>query len=749
MNRRRFLKNTGLSTAGAVVAAHHSQAKPPQERLPEYPYPFPKSLQALQNSEGHIAIRWALRAREGYRPLPVSGRLRLRKGKPDRIKTLFWEGGKWQHQRQTFEVVLTPERVAVFAVWLSDFSPETELRLEMENGEAYRATLAELLQDREKAFESEQLVIKCNPLPYAEVGELDPAAVNIPAQGEKFCFAAFADPQGGLANDADYLNTRMKVHNAFIEESVQLLNQLELKPAFNIVIGDICDEQGEEKDLLNMNHFLGKLEAPTLYTIGNHETRYRCEFEPGYRMQDFSHYFAAQKAFNGMEKLLYSFNLGGWHFVAWPDPLRSNFWETHPHYFDWLERDLSKHRERPTVIFQHVPIHPIGICPLINYAEQVNVKKQLLDILSKHGNVKLVLSGHVHIPVKASFKTAVEHRGIRFINLPAAGYRPRGFGEADFYGGPTQGFAIVELVGKNAQVTFKTVTEEEYPYPQKLRQFDAEAYPLWYGHKWELPAQTNLVNGTFEQGLKGWGRRWVYREDANPSNRCEVHQNFEGSSTSSLYLYTRCRGYHAPGQDRLPQWNNQIFQAVKVQPTRRPALDFSYRLDEKTTDLDGLNGGLVCVEGFNGTVKMFNLTYSLHHYWNEVGGKSELFREVPPILFDLPTNGQRTSVTLNLATDFETQDEQRRTYESLSIDRLVVNLGVWHLNDGADHPFAVYFDGFSLGKDMGKPSQSAGQPISRKPEALIWWRGKYHPNGRLAGEHHYHWEMPLRFGKQS
>ncbi|NJM94261.1 MAG: hypothetical protein HC842_06005, partial [Cytophagales bacterium] len=129
---------------------------------------------------------------------------------------------------------------------------------------------------------------------------------------------------------------------------------------------------------------------------------------------------------------------------------------------------MERHKDRPTFFFQHVPIHPIGINPLIDYCEEVHVKRLLFDILGKHGNVKYVLSGHVHIPVKASFKTAVEHRGMKLINLPAAGYRPRAFGEPDFNGGPSQGFVVVEVQGEQVRLTAKTLTEEEYEYPSSF-----------------------------------------------------------------------------------------------------------------------------------------------------------------------------------------------------------------------------------------------------------------------------------------
>jgi 3',5'-cyclic AMP phosphodiesterase CpdA len=101
-----------------------------------------------------------------------------------------------------------------------------------------------------------------------------------------------------------------------------------------------------------------------------------------------------------------------------------------------------------------VPSHPIGINPLINYAESVDVKRTVLNILSKHGNVKYIFSGHVHIPIKASFKTAVNIHGMKLINLPPAGYRPRAFGEQDYHGGPCQGLLVLDFNGQECKATF-------------------------------------------------------------------------------------------------------------------------------------------------------------------------------------------------------------------------------------------------------------------------------------------------------
>ena len=125
-----------------------------------------------------------------------------------------------------------------------------------------------------------------------------------------------------------------------------------------MVVGDYTDSQGEKENYQAMEKMYSKLKSPLLLEIGNHETRYNMKSEPGYFMDGFSNFFTAQKRLNGLEKLLYSFNIGRYHFVVWPDPLRHNFWENHPHYFEWLERDLEKYKNNPekTGVHQYSPL---------------------------------------------------------------------------------------------------------------------------------------------------------------------------------------------------------------------------------------------------------------------------------------------------------------------------------------------------------------------------------------------------------
>jgi hypothetical protein len=718
MKRRHFIKGVGYSSAAlATTRVYGLKELSEQGTLPAYAYGKPENFSDVISREGLVVIRLAYEKSPGTEELRLSEWINVKKARINRMKSFPFDAGKEVH-----------------VLWLQDASPDSVVL--PGKPESFHFTLEELLEKEEITASQEGLEIKVNFLLDRELGEISLEDLGVQDRGDKFSFVAMADPQGGFPDDREKLQTRMKIHNAFIEESVDLVNRLEFDPLFTVVAGDVCDEWGYEKDLAQMNTFLSRLKCPVLYGIGNHETLLRSGFGPGYNMEAFHNFLAAQKAMNGLEKLLYSFEAGQWHFVVWPDPLRNDFWETHPHYFDWLERDLEKNKERPTMVFQHVPIHPVGITPHINYAESVYVRRTFLDILSRQGNVKYILSGHVHIPVKASFKTAVSLRGIKLINLPAAGYRPRSFGEADFYGGPSQGVALIHIQGEEASIQFKTVTEEVFKYPSQLPEFDEVSHPLWLKEKWELPAASQFVNGDFQEGLSGWALRFVYTEDVHPSNLREVREapELEGKA---LYLYGRRRGYQAPGQDRLPQDINRLSQALQIEPGGSPLLRFIYRIDRENTNPDAYAGGYVLVEGFSGKRMVHKLMYSAGKIWVNNWGARNPNRELSVFHYHLPASPDRwQEASLNVGKDFELS-VPGISYGELEVDRLVLTLGVWNINDGETHPFGMYFSGFKLEAGSSLPSTVNDLPVEIKAEEDIWWLNKTWPWKNASGEHRY------------
>lgn len=698
----------------------------------------PSTIAESLSEEGYIIVRLAFEGKGTQKITGIDGNIKVKNGKLKRLKKYFFE-----HDYDELEYVPVKYQLSVYSndtdivvLWIDDATLETSLHIN-HKGKKLRFLLGDLLEQPEIKDEASDYTITANLLFDKEIGKINPADAGITETGDKFRFVVMADPQGGdpEATSQDS-STRVKIHNAFIEETIERVNELKKKPAFSVVIGDFVDSKGQMGNFLRMKKFYDKLTHPVLLEVGNHETAYSAKFSPGYYMGDLNNYFTIQKAMNGMEKILYSFDLGKWHFIVWPDPLRSEFWPTHPHYFDWLERDLEAHRDKPVIFMQHIPIHPIGINPLINYAESVEVKRMLLDILSKHGNVKYVFSGHVHIPLKASVKTAVSMNSIKFINLPAAGYRPRAFGEEDYYGGPTQGFAYVDIDQDDAIVFYKNVTREIYRYPDTFPEFERGIYPLWLNHKWELPFNNRIENGSFKERMYHWHKRYVYTEDENPSNLAEVQKGEGINGSNALYLYSRKRGYDTPGQDRMPQTINRICQVIQITKNQYPVIELTYKVDPAHYNSEFWSGAFIWIEGFKNSLKRLNLCYSLGKMYGNIGGRFSQIRNIYPMHFDLPVISRDwANATLNLAADHN-KNKDLIPYDELDLNKIAINLGTWTINDGYVHEFGIYINEISMntiGAIFNKSSNVNGSALNNKNEKDIY----YFRNDHVAGEHQF------------
>jgi 3',5'-cyclic AMP phosphodiesterase CpdA len=563
-------------------------------------------------------------------------------------------------------------------------------------------------------------------------GKIDPGQAGIEPTGEDFDFAIFADPQGGDPNDqTNDSPERVAIHNPFILKNIEAVNRLNPPPAFLLVVGDIVDSKGQRSNYDVMVDYLRRLKTPVLFELGNHETRYGARITPD-DTSELENYLRAQEQINGLGKLLYSFDLGRWHFVVWPDPLRRGFWEAHPHYFEWLADDLRRHRDRPTMLFQHISLLPIGIDPMIVYAEKVPVKRRLLETITRFGNVKYVFSGHTHIPLKASVKIARTYNGTTFINLPAAGYRARSFGEPDFGDGPSQGFALIKVRGENATVQFHRVTGEQFTYPKKFPAFEPEAYPSWLAEKWQLPARPQFVNGSFEDGLEGWARRFVYAEDEDPSTICEATDRLARAGGKSLYLFCRPRGYEVRGQDRMPQSINRVCQAIALEPGRAPLLRLAYRLEGGHSSADDEAGAYVWLEGYAGAEKRLDIIYWVgkgfpnpEGLYAGRGGIRHWDMTAAP--------DQWHAAIINVAKDHDSGDA-KTTFDQLGLDKLAVSLGVWTENVGIGNAIGIYLDDLSIDSAADATttlSRIDGRRIVAKPKNEMW-------NKRIAhidGEH--------------
>ena len=723
MKRRKFFKDAGLTLGSGLIAPGSLSIEPGKET---FEYAGIHTLSDATNDKGETAIRLAL-ANSGNSSSTVKIQVKVSgNGKLSRTKDYFLEPpDQFTPQQDKLHSQLFPGDVDVLVAWIKKADLKTGVTLQL-GKRRHRFILEDLLNTGELRFDGPSN-LTANLLGYSEVGALEIAEMGI-ADSEDFRFAIMADPQGGNASMPDSsVPTRMKIHNAFIEDTVQRLYEVRPAPICALILGDFVDHQGEDFHFEKMEELIKPLRMPILLAVGNHETPYKSDFGPGYNMHALDNFFTSQKRINGTNKIAYSFNLGKWHFVVWPDPLRPNFWVNHPHYFDWLEQDLERHKDRAVVFMHHVPLHPIGIDPLTSYVESIGVKQLLLSILAKHGNVKYIFSGHVHIPLKASVKTAVSCKGMKMINLPPAGFRTRAFGEQDYFGGPEQGVCILDVKGESLTVNFQTVTKEWFTYPEKLLEFDDQKYALWLNQAWELPLNNSLMNGDFSEGLDYWHQRYVYHEDVNPSNIREVRTDADGNQ--SLYLYSRKRDYDVPGQDRLPQHINRITQAVSIKGITNPQFRLSYMPEKNRFEIKSLNGFFLWMECYSGSHKCANLVYSVGKIYDGITGGFGKSRMDKIHHFDLPSKaGEWHTAALPFSSDFEAVDSEGRRFEELKIDRILISMGTWTINEGMNQEVGIYVGKLSLaaGDDKSTPT-----PIKEKED--IWAMKLNH----VAGDHQY------------
>jgi hypothetical protein len=605
----------------------------------------------------------------------------------------------------------------VVVAWLDGASRDSEIVLTAEDRDV-RFTVGDLLDQPEVRLEPSGGYVSANLLRHDEIGPLRLRDVGVEPQGEDFDLVVFCDTHVA-GEDSDF--------DRYLRANIERVNALRPRPALLLINGDSTTGQGEEERFRALEALLARCGLPVLLGLGNHECRYKSTFGPGYNMEALSNFFEGQRRINGTEKILYSFDLGRWHFVVFPDPLRQHFWETHPHYFEWLARDLRDNSDRPTIIFKHIHPLPIGINPMTNYVNSVQVRRMFLDLVTRHGNVKYVLTGHTHIPLRASLKTARSYRGVNFINLPPTFSPGRAFGEPDPDGHGPAGCAVLSFRGRDVRIRYHALLGGTLQYPRAYSEFRPDRWPVWLNQDWQLPAGSRFANGGFEQDLEGWARRFVYVEDQDPSYVCRTDDAQAHGGNRSLYLFCRRRGYYVPGDNRMAQTIHSIRQAVKMPEKARPLVEAWYRLDGQAYTPGDLSGACIRVEGYSGAERKVRLCYWIGTGYFKPRGMWSDWEEYHH--FDVTAGPDRWhEVVISVARDYARATDGGDLSE-LDLDRLVLTLQVWNLNqhleeqeDAGPMRIGLHFDDVAVTfpeGGPGAPSAVDGEPVMQKPEEEI------------------------------
>ena len=81
----------------------------------------------------------------------------------------------------------------------------------------------------------------------------------------------------------------------------------------------------------------------------------------------------------------------------------------------WLDADLDASRDRPTMVFLHYPLLPVGLSQCEYYTLPMPFQRALIETFARHGQVRHVISGHVHAGIRSSIKCSWTWRGTNYI----------------------------------------------------------------------------------------------------------------------------------------------------------------------------------------------------------------------------------------------------------------------------------------------------------------------------------------------
>ncbi|MFW6277681.1 MAG: hypothetical protein ACOC1J_03330, partial [Prolixibacteraceae bacterium] len=227
MKRRRFIQNLGLGAA--PVALGSSLNFDGTQDFPVYDYKQPTLLKDAVSKDGQILVRLEFTS-EGRIAAELKSKINIKKGKIARTRSWFFEKADDEFITDSNELNLahSGSDTDVMVLWLDEFSEETQISVDSKK-DKFQFTLGDLVKSLEATGKIGETSVLANFLLDKEIGELDPADVGIEDAGDNFTFIIMADPQGGEPADSD---TRMKIHNAFVEESIRLANEIKAKPAF-------------------------------------------------------------------------------------------------------------------------------------------------------------------------------------------------------------------------------------------------------------------------------------------------------------------------------------------------------------------------------------------------------------------------------------------------------------------------------------------------------------------------------------
>lgn len=516
--------------------------------------------------------------------------------------------------------------------------------------------------------------------------------------GDKFSFAIFSDPQvGPMESDSRvYMNSRRTQIQA-----VREVNEMNPMPVFSMFLGDLVNVPNKT----SFDNFVDCTKATKMQQIwnhGNHDTR------PPYDL--FKKY---QKEQCGHEEVFYSWDVGKWHMISLPcnfDWQRPQDVAVEKAMLKWLETDIDTNKDKPTMVFSHLHLVPLGLSQLEWYTHRLELRQKFMELLTRHGNVKWYFNGHVHNGIQTSLKMSKAYKGINFITCPTI-IESRPFGEEFVeyhHGGATGGYyMMVEVNGEDVQLKGRLVNvSKEYKFPGTFPVLKEDQEPRWFKRVVDFEPVDEIINGNFEKGLKGWYKPLRYTADEDPAYETAVSSRFKRSGTQSAFVKVMAKGREFWANDE----NNHLYQVVKAPSADRHIFKASYFLQQRPENAGGyirfnaisdnnFKFMMMCKWGDNED----RATFLPRCFGYEVYGKqqswaylSELGRQRKGFYWNILDDPKRWhDLTIDIGDMFDRCFGQMGAFEKLGITKYHVSVGTW-TNREAGSCSEAHFDNISL-----------------------------------------------------
>ena len=175
----------------------------------------------------------------------------------------------------------------------------------------------------------------------------------------------------------------------------------------NIFAADIPQKSNVVDQFDNWRNLVASsVTVPSYSLIGNHDLWGLSSYDVHARADCKS---MALQAY-GMPNRYYSFGRNGWRFIALDTVQvgRTGYYGgVDEPQVDWLKSEFAAHKE-PTVVFGHIPIlsvtalsmdhpHRTSQSPRVSHTQIVSNGVQLIELFRENPQVKLCLSGHMHM----------------------------------------------------------------------------------------------------------------------------------------------------------------------------------------------------------------------------------------------------------------------------------------------------------------------------------------------------------------